>query len=400
MSEDKGATGGKITSSGGPSGTAKGNYNASGKQVLGNIEKLGDSVYKVHTKDQGESYIRTTEELADYVGVELGRDMRMLVKKGIEKTFTEPEVPQGTKPSVGALEKYKTELSIYHREKREYKEQKAKVFVHILGQCTQAVKSKLADDSGFDELEQKDDVVGLLAKLKEMAFQSTGVQHPALTLQSKLRRLTAINQGPNEQTANYHKRLEATAEEQWGPLCPHNLSVSIEELLEDDEDAEEQTTEIQKVELADKLKELKQAQKQARDELLAMIFMAGADKKRYGKLMEEYNNAYLAGKDLYPKSLSVALNLLSNYQDHQSGVQVGGLSKTPIQASFAQKKRSNKQLARIKCFECGEFGHVRKDCPRLKQAHHQNEEEENENASQVSKVSKSSKTGATKSWFD
>jgi len=91
--------------------------------------------------------------------------------------------------------------------------------VVILGQCSQAVKSKLENDTGFAALEANDNVVGLLDKLKEMAFSTGGVQHPFWTLQNVLRRLTAINQGPKELVANYHKRFLATTEVievQWG----------------------------------------------------------------------------------------------------------------------------------------------------------------------------------------
>jgi hypothetical protein len=51
-----------------------------GEQVLGKEEKLGELVYKFNTKDQADMYLRTTEAIANFVGVEYGRDIRMLVK--------------------------------------------------------------------------------------------------------------------------------------------------------------------------------------------------------------------------------------------------------------------------------------------------------------------------------
>jgi hypothetical protein len=70
--------------------------------------------------------------IADFVGVEYGRDMRMLVKHGTEKTFTEPRIPRSDNATTGLMEKYKTELGIFHQEKKEFHENKAKVFVIIL----------------------------------------------------------------------------------------------------------------------------------------------------------------------------------------------------------------------------------------------------------------------------
>jgi hypothetical protein len=68
-----------------------------GEQVLGKEEKLGELVYKFNTKDQADMYICTTEAVANFVGVEYGRDMRMLVKHGTEKTFTPNQGYQGAK---------------------------------------------------------------------------------------------------------------------------------------------------------------------------------------------------------------------------------------------------------------------------------------------------------------
>jgi hypothetical protein len=114
-----------------------------GEQVLGKEEKLGELVYKFNTKDQADMYLCTTKAIADFVGVEYGRDMRMLVKHSTEKTFTEPSMPRSKDATPGLMEKYKTELWIFHREKKAFQDNKAKVFVIILGQCTHNVKSKL-----------------------------------------------------------------------------------------------------------------------------------------------------------------------------------------------------------------------------------------------------------------
>jgi hypothetical protein len=59
--------------------------------------------------------------------------------------------------------------------KKEFHENKAKVFVIILGQCTHNVKSKLENELGWATLEMNDNVVGLLRRLKQMAFASGGV---------------------------------------------------------------------------------------------------------------------------------------------------------------------------------------------------------------------------------
>ena len=78
---------------------------------------------------------------------------------------------------------------------REYQSNKEKVFVVILGQCTKGMKSALANGGGLEKLEANKDVVGLLAKLRELAFSTGGVQEPFVTLTESFRRLAAINQG-------------------------------------------------------------------------------------------------------------------------------------------------------------------------------------------------------------
>ena len=103
------------------------NKQFNGKHSHGKIEELGQLVYKSNTKDSADIYIRTTEAVADYTGKEYSRDMHMLVKN-------QSKAPRKEDPMHGLLEKYKTELGIYHKDQKEYKDNKSKVFVVILGQ--------------------------------------------------------------------------------------------------------------------------------------------------------------------------------------------------------------------------------------------------------------------------
>jgi len=347
MTERRNNGTGNATSSGGNTSRTRGNT-AYGKPILGKLEELGDLIFKYNTKDQADMYLRTTEAIADYVGVEYGREMRMLVKRGVETTFTEPDPPENPRVNV-EMEMFKAELAVYHRERSKYKENKAKVFVVVLGQCSQVVKSNLESDDDFADLEQNDDVVGLMAKLKEMAFSTAGIQDPFWNLQNLLRRLTVMNQGTSESVTNYHKRFLASTqviEAMWGMFVPTRLVAG-----DTDDD-----------------------KKNARDKLLAMFFLAGADKKRFGKLVEDLNNAYLSGKDNYPESIESTLTLLTHYQDHKSGGQNAGENDNQLTANFAQGNR------RVRCFECNQFGHFRRDCPRRRQQVQAQQEEVDDEA--------------------
>jgi hypothetical protein len=48
--------------------------------LQGNIVELGNNVYQYGTRDQGDRFTRTTKVIANYVGREYSKEMRLLVK--------------------------------------------------------------------------------------------------------------------------------------------------------------------------------------------------------------------------------------------------------------------------------------------------------------------------------
>jgi hypothetical protein len=51
--------------------------------LQGNLAELGNNVYQYGTQDQGDKFTRTTEAIADYVGRQYSKEMRLLVKEKI-----------------------------------------------------------------------------------------------------------------------------------------------------------------------------------------------------------------------------------------------------------------------------------------------------------------------------
>jgi hypothetical protein len=56
----------------------------------------------------------------------------------------------------------------------------------------------------------------------------------------------------------------------------------------------------------------------AQEQCLASLFMQGAGRGRYEKLMEDLENAYTQGRDNYRKTVQDAYSLLTNWIDKNS----------------------------------------------------------------------------------
>jgi hypothetical protein len=180
------------------------------------------------------------------------------VKNQTKITFTEPRAPRKEESTPRLLEKYKTELHIYHKDQKEYKDNKSKVFVVILGQCLPSVRSKLESDDRYSTLENNNDVVGLLKELQKMEFLTGGEQDPFWTLQIALKRSAIMAQGPTESVVSYHKRFLA------------NVKVLIAQMGEFIS-----TKLVDGMTAADK--------KVSQDKMMSIIMLSGVDKKHYGK---------------------------------------------------------------------------------------------------------------------
>ena len=60
--------------------------------------------------------------------------------------------------------------------------------------------------------------------------------------------------------------------------------------------------------------------KTTRDKFLACVFLAGVDRKKYGKIISKLNNAFLAGMNNYPITIEGTVMMLSHYMSEPPSV--------------------------------------------------------------------------------
>lgn len=343
---DNNGTARNTTRSGGGAGATFGKFK--GTPQTGNIVQLGDRIYVVNKKTQGDAFIRATKVIAEYVKVEYGIEMFLLVGRRRETTYNEPEAPGGT--ARATIERYRAELTSYHKDVRAYRDNKAKVFGIIFGQCSMELKTKLEYEEEFLNLETASDVIGFLNKLERMAFTTEGSQHPVWTLQGTMRRFFTFSQGNHESITRYYTRFMSqvkVTETQWGTMCPPT-GITIAPALDEDGDVTNQA-------------EMDAEKEKVRSQFLAMLLLDGADKKRFGQMRHDMSNAYITGTNTYPATLEEALQAMTYYQNHdESGKNRKGHQDEEAM-NFAQgERRGNSDRA---CYKCGEVGHFARNCP-------------------------------------
>jgi hypothetical protein len=169
--------------------------------LQGNIAELGNNVYQYGTRDQGNRFTRTAEAIADYVGSEYSKKMRLLEKNQKENAPKEPVIPDKEEAkSPFVMKKYKTELKQYYFKKERYEEHKAKIFEIVKGQCTLNTKNKVESLQGYNSIEANDGVIKLLSGLKELTFKTHGVQYGYWTIFQIVRR--GSSQGDSRTTSH------------------------------------------------------------------------------------------------------------------------------------------------------------------------------------------------------
>jgi hypothetical protein len=292
-----------------------------------------------------------------------GGDIQFTIEEGEKKDVPAPQAYTSGDDAMKAMVLSKRVSAwVFRVEKLEGNMERA--FTVILGQSTPYLRAKLEALVTWDAMRKGHDLMGLLKELKTLShrFDESTSNHN-VEYHLLLQRFYAFRQN------------ELTLDEYWKQW---NAWIAVLENYNGGEkfggSTGATTREMAFLGLADSATNVVIAEKSAREKFLAIAFLLGSDRKRFGHLITDLKNDYAKSMNNYPSNVIAAKSLMLAYDQPRAPVVGGsrneGLSFANIgtgdDGTVGDEIGDGKANESRSCFECGESGHIRPACPLLK----------------------------------
>jgi hypothetical protein len=310
-------------------------------------------------------FIRTTEVLGQYIAkyVKYPADMTCLTRELKQPSITRPLDLTSSASEFEKLQ-WKQEVEDYFKRNRQLQHNTKTVYSVIWGQCSEALRARLKSHPDFDVNDTSQNCEWLLKTIKGIMIRFESQRFVFLSMADATQQVFTFRQGPDMALSKYYedfKNLIEVYEHYGGDLGSSPVLVAT-------------------------ITTGTPAQKQlaARNMYIGILFLRGADRKRFGGLWTDLENQHSRGLNQYPKDLTDAYALLLNYKTLKSAPaattssQSSSGTSTPVSSStlsdhtgmsFAQSSivetpgTDGTLHAKITCHKCRLKGHYANKCP-------------------------------------
>ena len=131
------------------------------RNIVG-LEELRGYYFAHGDHGSGNKFNKTVEKIAEYCQVEVSKEVYKLILYGEEVEFPEIEEPSGSRPAAATMKKFEMDYKRRLEKIEQYGKDKSKAFGIVMGQCLELTKEMVKTDKSFKDLEDEDDVKGLL----------------------------------------------------------------------------------------------------------------------------------------------------------------------------------------------------------------------------------------------
>jgi hypothetical protein len=235
----------------------------------------------------------------------------------------------------------------------------------VIGQCTDLLQSKLKQQAQWNTISLEQDAIALVSLIKTITFKFEDQKFLPLALYQSKANVYNLRQN-NMSNHEYLQRFQNLVE----------VATSYNGQLHDQSIVHICTEKLHPGKTYISLSEAqKLAVQTASSELyLATMFIHQSDRRRFGKLSEELENSFTKGNDDYPDNLVSAYHLINEYKHYTPRSAVPGSSGVEFAQKIEKgndnhnKNKDDSWQKKATCHHCGEVGHIRPNCPALKDA--------------------------------
>ena len=308
------------------------------------------------------NYIQKTYDYGDDIGEALLRDREPDMRKWFPEQMESDEVDQvkAGKENKRLEWLYREELKTYQTRKTTYERNKKKAFSFLIGQCAKNMQNALESRDDFESTIYNDPFE-LLKAIRQEALSFNKSKYEMAAVHSTLKTFMNLRQKDGESLLDYSERFKASRDvlksHLGGPIILTKYVMQMSGYDPNDASAN--------VGLMDA----------AYEEFVAYTFLEGADKSKYGKMMDTLGDLYSLKNDQYPKDLEDAITALKAHKFDEKYIEEKKKKKEkerekdnksqqdfePLELSFANMEN--------RCYICGKVGHTSKFC-RLKDKIH------------------------------
>jgi hypothetical protein len=230
---------------------------------------------------------------------------------------TRPTAPPaiGEPPTIDPVEQeiFREKIRMYVKTEAAIETAMKSLYDLIWGQCTESLRSRLRGNNAFTTYSTTADSITLLKSIRAEMTGLQDKQYLSHALHKVVWDFYNLSQGKHRSNQEYYDKFNlhvSTAKESGATIGTHPGGVT--EVLNDTAADPDNPTNLEREEAI---------KHSATNRYLAVAFLLGANRIRYGMMFEEIENEYLRNKDVtskkvvtYPRTVAKAYDYLCNYK--------------------------------------------------------------------------------------